>query len=334
MAIKTKLLLLIILCFTALHCQPAQKADFLLVIFAPGDAVLVREGARLELKTGMVLKQADSIETGQNPVDLQNSYGGSIRLGARTLFSVQSLLEKGTQVRLGQGSLLARLRKGEKDQRFSVVTPTAIAGVRGTTFKVEVDSEGASELRVLEGSVAFSPQVEAVPALSADLAAQETVVEGPAAASLTPAALIELARVRSAAQKGEKVQLQLVGASVIIEKRPLSKQEELEARTLVAVDASLAREARQKEGEKAAEIASAYEARVDQAVEAMKKDAPVLSEAELQKEYATLETAVMRSGEQKKGVTVAQAGSTLIMHTPAGIIRLAIRDIEYIDLNY
>ncbi|MBE7439018.1 MAG: FecR domain-containing protein [Spirochaetales bacterium] len=331
---KSFLLLLTGICLIGISCKTSGKADYLLVTFAPADAVLIRGTARSQLKTGMVLKPADSLQTGQNPVDLQNSYGGSIRLGPLTIFSVQALLGEGLQVQLQKGSLLARLKKGEKGQRFSVVTPTAIAGVRGTTFKVEVDEQGTAGLRVMEGQVALAPYLpSATETTQKELAAQETVVEGPARASLTPAAVAELTRVKTAAEAGEDVALKLSSASVVVEAHPVSKQEEMEARTLVAVDAELARDASQGK-DNAALVSRAYDEQVDRAVEAMKKDAPSLSEAELQKEYATLETAVLRSGEQKKGVTVAQAGSSVIMHTPDGIVRLSISDIQYIDLNY
>lgn len=66
-------------------------------------------------------------------------------------------------VNLLRGELLARTRESFWGSRLEVRTPTANALVKGTAFGMQVDpSADATELKVLAGSVFFSPHLRAV----------------------------------------------------------------------------------------------------------------------------------------------------------------------------
>lgn len=61
-----------------------------------------------------------------------------------------------TSMRAMNGKVLGCIRKlASKDSKFSVTTPTAVAGVRGTVFGVFVDGD-LTELDVLKGEVAIA----------------------------------------------------------------------------------------------------------------------------------------------------------------------------------
>jgi hypothetical protein len=72
-----------------------------------------------------------------------------------------------------------------KGQKFRVESPTAVAGIRGTVFRMDVDSDTGTDVAVYEGKVAVGPgaylqKAGAVP----DTAARHEVkgpseVEGP-----------------------------------------------------------------------------------------------------------------------------------------------------------
>ncbi|MFC1504248.1 FecR domain-containing protein, partial [Spirochaetota bacterium] len=51
-----------------------------------------------------------------------------------------------------KGQILTSLKKLKKNEQFNVTTPTAIAGVRGTSFMVNATSK-TSKISVLTGSV-------------------------------------------------------------------------------------------------------------------------------------------------------------------------------------
>lgn len=60
-----------------------------------------------------------------------------------------------TQLRLKKGSLSTEVAPLKKGSRYEIKTPSAVAAVRGTKFRLEADEEG-TKLEVLEGAVDFS----------------------------------------------------------------------------------------------------------------------------------------------------------------------------------
>jgi len=114
---------------------------------ASGGATILRDGARLPAKPGDPVYQSDVVETGADGgigiTFIDNSVfstGPNAQLALQQFsFNVQSLV----------GSMLAELRKGtlsvvsgdithHTPGAMRIKTPTAILGVRGTTFAVEV----------------------------------------------------------------------------------------------------------------------------------------------------------------------------------------------------
>lgn len=124
---------------------PSQIA---MVKTVSGQAVIVREGARLPAKVGDAVLEKDVLETGP---------AGSIGI----TFTDNTVMSAGpsSQLALEQyrfdssnfsGAMLAAVRKGtlavvsgdiarSSAEAMKIRTPTAILGVRGTRFTVEVD---------------------------------------------------------------------------------------------------------------------------------------------------------------------------------------------------
>ena len=65
-----------------------------------------------------------------------------------------------TTVDLDSGKMLCKPKKLIKSESFMVKTPTAVAGVRGTQFTVEADTNGTSRIKVFEGSVKVAKRVK------------------------------------------------------------------------------------------------------------------------------------------------------------------------------
>lgn len=76
-----------------------------------------------------------------------------VRLNALSMVRIEEPDEdEADQIMLTKGHLYAKVTG--KKAAFSVRTPSAIAGVRGTEFDVEVDEEEGTKVHVLEGEVA------------------------------------------------------------------------------------------------------------------------------------------------------------------------------------
>jgi len=103
---------------------------------APGDTIAVAPGGRVDLKLGD---------------------GNDLRLTGGSTFQVSDSKPKGPAFDLLKGELFAKLKNLGPVGRTTVRTPTGVAGVEGTTFRVHVESTSlATEVTVLDGRVAFA----------------------------------------------------------------------------------------------------------------------------------------------------------------------------------
>ena len=183
--LKTAGLLVASLFLITVSCKEQANKEAsrsMVIVFASGDASIVRNGETIPAKVGTVVKENDVIKTTQGTVDLQSRDGSAVRVREMTTLSVSSLMgTKGeTKIEMKHGQILANVKKASKDQEFNVVTPTAIAGVRGTTFEVQVfegfddNRVSNSSVRVLDGKVAMKPRIVALENVS-----QEDIEKSP-----------------------------------------------------------------------------------------------------------------------------------------------------------
>jgi hypothetical protein len=156
-------------------CSGQTKKDVLdsvmVVTFVQGDARVVHtaSGAEEPATIGMVVKEADQIKTTSGTVDLQSKTGSAVRVREFTSITIAKLAGKNgstTRVDMNHGSILASVKKASADEDFSVVTPTAVAGVRGTTFSVDVQDGQRPHVKVAEGKVAMAPRISALEGFS------------------------------------------------------------------------------------------------------------------------------------------------------------------------
>jgi ferric-dicitrate binding protein FerR (iron transport regulator) len=106
-----------------------------------GDKISTQEGAELEIKLddGSVLKMRDK---GLLAIDRMEKQ----KKPMTTITSLQAM----------SGKVLGCVRKlASKESKFNVVTPTAVAGIRGTVFAVFVEGD-STELDVVQGQVAVA----------------------------------------------------------------------------------------------------------------------------------------------------------------------------------
>lgn len=246
------------------------KSKSMIVVFASNDPKVIRGNQEMVAQIGTVIVEGDVIKTEKGKLDLQTRDGSAIRVSQFTTITVTKLIADNTTLQMQNGSVLASVKRTSKSEEFKVVTPTAIAGVRGTTFKVDVDDETQPpRVKVMDGKVAMAPriaaldnvsktQIEQSKALSklAEVAkTQEVILEEKTEGQLDPKVNEQVREVNAAINKAvaagniEKVAESVVmkkasveladqkkAPAVKTEKAEVTVQEIQETSTLVAVD--------------------------------------------------------------------------------------------------
>ena len=150
--------------FAVLLCAPAGEA--MTVTFLEGAA----RAGDAPLAVGSVLHAGDTVTTEPGGrLEIAIPAGVLIRLGESSRLALSSAVPgKELSARLLLGNLWTRVHRLRAGEAFRIETDNAVAGVRGTEFRLEV-AEGAPDLlRVYEGAVQvqagdgrWSHQVEA-----------------------------------------------------------------------------------------------------------------------------------------------------------------------------
>lgn len=161
------------------HCSSekkeatAQNDDKVLATIAwtLGDVKIQGESEK-KAEVGQPLLPTDTVVTGSNSTaEIMVAGSGIIKMAANTEISVASIIQPGenvdTNVKVNYGKIVTLVKKNRKDEDFTVVTPTALAGVRGTSFMTSVEAPGKNgqkvncakddcvvHFAVLEGSIA------------------------------------------------------------------------------------------------------------------------------------------------------------------------------------
>jgi hypothetical protein len=144
-----------------------------------------RDSPLLPLTVGSSLVEGDRVQTGHDGfATLELADGSHIVLPPDTSLDLATLRQTALT---GATDRIVNLHRGEvssevthatkKDDRFQIRSPSVVAGVRGTQFRVSYDEKGTTAVEVLDGAVgvdAYSPT--AAPAPGIPLAASEQLV--------------------------------------------------------------------------------------------------------------------------------------------------------------
>jgi len=121
-------------------------------------------------KTGTPLKKSDKIMKGQevkvgekSRIELKYPDGTVMRFAERSTIKIDDITYDGktqskkVKVDLGGGKLWANVKKlVTSDSKVEVKTVNAVAGVRGTVYRVNVDEDNSALVKVYDGSVAVT----------------------------------------------------------------------------------------------------------------------------------------------------------------------------------
>jgi hypothetical protein len=112
------------------------------------------------VKIGDIIVEGDTITTGaKSTTDISVGQAGVIRINEKTTIKIDSLVKNeslNTRLDIQKGRAFFVFSKLNKDDSCIVKTPTAIAAVRGTSFRVSAEGD-SSRIDVVSGKVLVSP---------------------------------------------------------------------------------------------------------------------------------------------------------------------------------
>lgn len=156
---RRMLMTLNVFTFLILSALPSQGADVLCeVISVQSNAWRTQPGSsvRSSLRVGDTLRKGDYIEVMRgNTLDLafDKERLNVLRIDGGTSIEISDLFP--TSLEMTKGKVYAQLDNKGSDRRFKVLTPTAIAAVRGTRFQVAISDLG-SQITTFQGLVQVS----------------------------------------------------------------------------------------------------------------------------------------------------------------------------------
>jgi len=149
-----------------LALAPAARADdnSAKVSYLDGKASVTTGGKTGALAKGATVHENDVIETQPGAkVELEMKDGSVVRVGPASKLELKAAHFGDT----GEKSFSAKLMFGRvwskvsgligKESKFEVETDNAVAGVRGTTFRIDAKADKSMLVRVYAGSVAMAP---------------------------------------------------------------------------------------------------------------------------------------------------------------------------------
>lgn len=130
-----------------------------------------KEGASAPLAVGTEVELGDTLDVKKGNLKLELNDGSVIALAEKSKLEIteaefEGQERKGFSAFLKAGSLWTKVKKALGGGKFEVTTERAVAGVRGTIFRIDADTlvkaarasgRRASVVRVVEGVVAVRP---------------------------------------------------------------------------------------------------------------------------------------------------------------------------------
>lgn len=356
----TFVFLLLILFSAMISCSGARaNSDRLAMIVATGEGAVYRSslgGEAMPAKVGVILKKGSRIETNQGSIDIQTRSGNLVRLSSYTILTIDEILESSTRLtsmELQQGVLDAVVQKASQDEAFQVRTPTSIASVRGTKFRVQTGENGRPSVRVYEGSISFAPDVpEEVKKNYEVILEKDDLSEFSSDLNEAVQTYKKQTGNRKSPAKDEIPRLPSPETSIHTRIIELDGKEKAIVATLSPLDQELVESAIDGAGSKGEDQNASLTASVDavkkieqlqnenrdRAVEEIQEltgDEGLKTEMEIAEHYKILEVLHTKKGEVFPGAVVTQIGDTLIVHTTGGVRRIEKHDVDYVELkNY
>jgi len=211
-------LLLVFLVFFTKSFAIMQRVAVVDLVAGSAEVRVHGRGDPVPLQVERLVRAGDTVRTGpHSAVELRWArwVGGTrIKLGANTTFTVKRAVrnrstgEEESRLRVDEGTLWIRLRKSLRGKsKFEVETPTAVAAVRGTIFKVAVAADGTSRISVWEGAVSVTGE-----------STEEITVGGGQSATMTTGGITAAPRALTSTEEAEWIaQESIVGPFLLVD---------------------------------------------------------------------------------------------------------------------
>jgi hypothetical protein len=112
-------------------------------------------------QTGQKLFAKDNCRTGaQSTLEIRWANGGIMRVGEKSNLTISHRPDTSaiSCAKVMSGRVWATMKKiSGTGQQFSLESPTAVAGIRGTVFRMDVGDDTGTDVAVYEGKVAVGP---------------------------------------------------------------------------------------------------------------------------------------------------------------------------------
>ncbi len=136
-----------------IQMQPQQEY-IAKVQFTKGEVYLEREGSKQKLSINQFLKISDIVLTNSDSTaDIILKNRGIIRIGENTKIQIQSLTEENIEIHQDSGTMITHLKKLKSNENYSIVTPTSVAAVRGTSFITMIEDNTNTKVALVEGKI-------------------------------------------------------------------------------------------------------------------------------------------------------------------------------------
>lgn len=144
-------LLISFIAFTSCSKPEDTEETRIKITILKGKVEVLINGDKKPAKINMILKKNDEVITYNGQADLIIGNIGIMKVKANSVFKISSI-SRDIKLKLNRGKLLLALNKLKKDTTFYVESPTAVVGVRGTSFLITVSAK-ESKVGVLTGKV-------------------------------------------------------------------------------------------------------------------------------------------------------------------------------------
>lgn len=148
----------------ALAGEARAEANQAKVSFLEGKGTVTSGGKKSPLSKGGTVRENDIVETEDKAkLELELKDGSVIRVGPGSKMELKSAHfgaqgEKSFSTKLFFGRVWSKVSGlVGKESKFEVETDNAVAGVRGTTFRIDAKKDKSMLVRVYAGSVAMGP---------------------------------------------------------------------------------------------------------------------------------------------------------------------------------
>src|SRR5208337_668540 len=157
---KTGIISVIIIASLVAGCSGTRVDEYAMISFIIGDV----KKNNAEAQIGDIIKENDVIVTSENSFCDIRIDDSVIRIKSMSSLTISTLIKNGevekTILGLAIGKMLCKPKKLLKSESFLVKTPTAIAGVRGTQFAVEIDKKMTTRIKVFKGEVKVARRIK------------------------------------------------------------------------------------------------------------------------------------------------------------------------------